>query len=73
MRFLSSHAENLRSVTRGNQLNDLGECVPLFEILVVLVVSVTGRVGSETPINCEQSGLKSVVVSETVILYSQVF
>uniref|UniRef100_A0A804KGW6 Uncharacterized protein n=1 Tax=Musa acuminata subsp. malaccensis TaxID=214687 RepID=A0A804KGW6_MUSAM len=64
MRFLSSHAENLRSVTRGNQLNDLGECVPLFEILV-LVVSVTGRVGSETPINCEQSGLKSVVVSET--------
>ncbi|CAL9778291.1 unnamed protein product [Musa acuminata subsp. burmannicoides] len=72
MRFLSRHAENLRSVTRVNQLNDLGECVPLSEILV-LVVSVTGRVGSETPINCEQSGLKSVVVTETVILYSQVF
>ncbi|CAL9040998.1 unnamed protein product [Musa banksii] len=73
MRFLSSHAENLRSVTRVDQLNNLGECVPLSEILVVLVVSVTGRVGSETPINCEQSRLKSVIVTETVILYSQVF
>ncbi|THU46604.1 hypothetical protein C4D60_Mb09t06670 [Musa balbisiana] len=37
MRFLSRHAENLRSVTGVNQLNDLGECVPLSEILVVII------------------------------------
>ncbi|URE17037.1 E3 Ubiquitin ligase [Musa troglodytarum] len=30
-----------------------------------LVVTVTGRVGSETPINCEQSGLRGVIVEET--------
>ena len=31
-----------------------------------LVVSVSGRVGSETPINCEYSGLRGVIVEQTV-------
>lgn len=30
------------------------------------VVSISGRVGSETPINCEYSGLRGVIVEETV-------
>ncbi|XP_074559238.1 E3 ubiquitin-protein ligase SP1-like, partial [Curcuma longa] len=33
--------------------------------VVPLVVTVTGRVGAETPINCEQSGLRGVIVEET--------
>ncbi|RWW17739.1 hypothetical protein BHE74_00029447, partial [Ensete ventricosum] len=35
-----------------------------------LVVTVTGRVGSETPVNCEQSGLRGVIVEETVHILS---
>lgn len=31
-----------------------------------LVVAVTGRVGSDTPINCKSSGLRGVIVEETV-------
>ncbi|KAK6937484.1 E3 Ubiquitin ligase MUL1-like [Dillenia turbinata] len=30
-----------------------------------LIVSISGRVGSETPINCEHSGLRGVIVEET--------
>lgn len=32
-----------------------------------LVVSVSGRVGSDTPINCEYSGLRGVIVEQTVL------
>lgn len=34
-----------------------------------VIVSVSGRVGSETPISCEYSGLRGVIVEETVRLY----
>ncbi|XWS46778.1 hypothetical protein CRYUN_Cryun14cG0097200 [Craigia yunnanensis] len=30
-----------------------------------LIVTISGRVGSETPINCEHSGLRGVIVEET--------
>lgn len=30
------------------------------------VVTVSGRVGSDTPIKCEHSGLRGVIVEETV-------
>ncbi|KAJ1435743.1 E3 Ubiquitin ligase, GIDE-type [Sesbania bispinosa] len=33
--------------------------------ILPLVVSISGRVGSETPINCEFSGLRGVIVEET--------
>lgn len=32
-----------------------------------LVVTVSGRVGSDTPINCEYSGLRGVIVEQTVL------
>ena len=32
-----------------------------------LVVTVSGRVGSDTPIKCEYSGLRGVIVEETVL------
>lgn len=31
-----------------------------------LVVTISGRVGSETPIKCELSGLRGVIVEEMV-------
>lgn len=31
-----------------------------------VVVAISGRVGSDTPINCEYSGLRGVIVEETV-------
>lgn len=32
-----------------------------------LVVTISGRVGSDTPITCEHSGLRGVIVEETVL------
>lgn len=34
-----------------------------------LVVTLSGRVGSDTPINCEYSGLRGVIVEETVMSF----
>ena len=34
-----------------------------------LVVTVSGRVSADTPINCEYSGLRGVIVEETVLRY----
>ncbi|KAI9080329.1 hypothetical protein K1719_037723 [Acacia pycnantha] len=56
-------AEILKSVTRVNQLKELAQLLDA-EILP-LVVAISGRVGSETPINCEFSGLRGVIVEET--------
>ncbi|THG15465.1 hypothetical protein TEA_020698 [Camellia sinensis var. sinensis] len=45
-------------------------CIPLSQLLdtaskvLPLVVTITGRVGSNTPINCEHSGLRGVIVEE---------
>ncbi|WVY97076.1 hypothetical protein V8G54_029227 [Vigna mungo] len=93
-------AEILKSVTRVNQLKELGMYLfrdlnpQLFENLSLLldnemlwflimpgsphfsaqlldaeilplIVTISGRVGSETPINCEFSGLRGVIVEET--------
>lgn len=33
-----------------------------------LVVAISGRVGAESPISCEFSGLRGVIVEETVML-----
>lgn len=41
------------------------------ECILPLVVAISGRVGSETPITCELSGLRGVVVEETVILQTK--
>ena len=35
-----------------------------------LVVTISGRVSSETPINCEFSGLRGVIVEETVCTFN---
>ncbi|KAL1331494.1 E3 ubiquitin-protein ligase SP1 [Arachis ipaensis] len=56
-------AELLKSVTRVNQLKELAQLLDA-EILP-LVVSISGRVSSETPIHCEFSGLRGVIVEET--------
>lgn len=37
--------------------------------ILPLVVAISGRVGSETPVNCEFSGLRGVIVEETVHEY----
>lgn len=34
--------------------------------VVPLVVTISGQVGSEIPISCEHSGLRAVIVEETV-------
>ena len=55
-------------------------CLPTAQLLdtackvVPLVVTISGRVGSETPISCEHSGLRGVIVEETVHgLFAQYF
>ena len=39
------------------------------ERILPLVVTISGRVGSETPVNCEFSRLRGVIVEETVRIY----
>lgn len=58
-------AEALGSVTRVNQLRDLALLLDTACTFVPLVVSVSGKVGSDTPISCEYSGLRGVIVEET--------
>ncbi|KAL1539799.1 Subtilisin-like protease 1 [Salvia divinorum] len=58
-------ADVLKSVTRVNHLKDLAQLLDAASKVLPLVVSVSGRVGSETPINCEYSGLRGVIVEQT--------
>ncbi|KAF8394472.1 hypothetical protein HHK36_020680 [Tetracentron sinense] len=58
-------AEVLNSVTRVNQLKDLAQLLDASCKTLPLIVTISGRVGSETPINCEYSGLRGVIVEET--------
>ncbi|KAL7172302.1 hypothetical protein ACSBR2_031905 [Camellia fascicularis] len=58
-------AQILKSVTRVNQLKDLAQLLDTASKVLPLVVTITGRVGSNTPINCEHSGLRGVIVEET--------
>ncbi|KAJ4835891.1 hypothetical protein Tsubulata_006149 [Turnera subulata] len=55
--------EVLKSVPRVKQLKELGERLDV--VRKPLVVAISGRVGSETPINCQYSGLRGVIVEET--------
>lgn len=57
--------EALKSVARVNQLKDLAQLLDTACKVLPLVVTVSGRVGSDTPINCEHSGLRGVIVEET--------
>ncbi|XXG54390.1 hypothetical protein AAC387_Pa03g2285 [Persea americana] len=58
-------ADVLQSVPRVNQLKDLAQLLDTACKVVPLVVTISGRVGSETPISCEHSGLRGVIVEET--------
>ncbi|RWR95358.1 E3 ubiquitin-protein ligase SP1 [Cinnamomum micranthum f. kanehirae] len=58
-------AEVLKSVTRVNQLKELAQLLDTACKVLPLVVTISGRVGSETPITCEHSGLRGVIVEET--------
>ncbi|KAH7577491.1 hypothetical protein ACOSP7_001587 [Xanthoceras sorbifolium] len=58
-------AEVLKTVTRVNQLKELAQLLDTESKVLPLIVSVCGRVGSETPISCEYSGLRGVIVEET--------
>ncbi|GAV78716.1 GIDE domain-containing protein/zf-C3HC4_3 domain-containing protein [Cephalotus follicularis] len=58
-------AEALKSVTRVNQLKELAQLLDLESKCLPLIVTISGRVGSETPINCQYSGLRGVIVEET--------
>ncbi|KAI3979919.1 hypothetical protein MKX01_042573 [Papaver californicum] len=58
-------AEVLRSVTKVSQLKDLAELLETACKVLPLVVTISGRVSSDTPIICEYSGLRGVIVEET--------
>ncbi|XP_027116012.1 E3 ubiquitin-protein ligase SP1 isoform X2 [Coffea arabica] len=58
-------ADILKSVTRVNQLKDLAQLLDSAYKVLPMVVAISGRVGSDTPINCEYSGLRGVIVEET--------
>ncbi|XVF72481.1 hypothetical protein PTKIN_Ptkin12aG0124600 [Pterospermum kingtungense] len=58
-------AELLRKVTRVNQLKELAQLLDIENKAPPLIVTISGRVGTETPINCEHSGLRGVIVEET--------
>lgn len=58
-------ADVLRTVTRVNQLKDLAQLLDTACKVLPLVVTISGRVCSDTPINCEYSGLRGVIVEET--------
>lgn len=55
----------LRSVKRVSQLRDLALLLDTACEVLPLVVSVVGRVGSETPIKCQNSSLRCVILEET--------
>ncbi|OWM77935.1 E3 ubiquitin-protein ligase SP1 [Punica granatum] len=58
-------AEALKSVLRVNQLKELAQLLDTECKVLPLIVTLTGRVGSDTPINCEYSGLRGVIVEAT--------
>ncbi|XP_073300296.1 E3 ubiquitin-protein ligase SP1 isoform X1 [Primulina huaijiensis] len=58
-------ADVLKSVIRVDQLKDLAQILDAANKVLPLVVAASGRVGSDTPINCEYSGLRGVIVEQT--------
>ncbi|XP_057850218.1 E3 ubiquitin-protein ligase SP1 isoform X2 [Cryptomeria japonica] len=59
-------ADILKSVKRVSQIRDLDPLLSTACKVVPLVVSVAGRVGSETPIVCERSRIRGVILEEMV-------
>ncbi|KAM5563808.1 E3 ubiquitin-protein ligase SP1 [Rosa sericea] len=57
-------ADILKTATRVSQLKELAKLLDS-ESILPLVVAISGRVSSDTPITCEFSGLRGVVVEET--------
>ncbi|EPS60652.1 hypothetical protein M569_14150, partial [Genlisea aurea] len=57
--------DNLKSVIRVSNLKDLAQLLDATGKVLPLVVTVSGRVGSDTPISCEYSGLRGVIVEQT--------
>ncbi|KAK7271321.1 hypothetical protein RJT34_27117 [Clitoria ternatea] len=57
----------LKSVTRVNQFQELAQL--LVDENLPLIVAISGRVGSESPINCKLSGLRGVLVEESEELH----
>lgn len=58
-------ALNLKSIEKVNQLKDLAMLLESACKVVPLVVTVAGRVGAESPIACEHSSLRGVILEET--------
>jgi E3 ubiquitin-protein ligase MUL1 len=58
-------ALSLKSVKRVNQLQDLALLLQSACKVLPVVVTVVGRVGSDTPITCEHSSLRGVILEET--------
>ncbi|XP_062187677.1 E3 ubiquitin-protein ligase SP1-like [Phragmites australis] len=58
-------AEVLRSVARAGSMKDLAAILDTAIKVLPLVVAVSGRVGSDTPLICQQSGMRGVIVEET--------
>ncbi|RDX71686.1 E3 ubiquitin-protein ligase SP1, partial [Mucuna pruriens] len=54
--------EILKSTTPVNQLKELAQLLDAGNF--PLVIAISGRIGSESPINCELSGLRGVIVEE---------
>lgn len=57
-------ADALKSASRVNHLKDLAQLFDTASKVLPLVVTISGRVGSDTPITCN-SGLRGVIVEET--------
>ncbi|KAH9563027.1 hypothetical protein CY35_05G103500 [Sphagnum magellanicum] len=58
-------ALTLKSVQRVNQLQDLALLLQSACKVLPVIVTVAGRVGSDTPITCEHSSLRGVILEET--------
>lgn len=58
-------AKTLRSAVQVNQLRDLALLLQSACKALPVVVAVAGRVGSDTPINCEHGSLRGVILEET--------
>ncbi|GJN33286.1 hypothetical protein PR202_gb21868 [Eleusine coracana subsp. coracana] len=58
-------AEVLRSVARAGSMKDLAAILDSATKVLPLVVAISGRVGSDTPLICQQSGMRGVIVEET--------
>ncbi|XP_078171398.1 E3 Ubiquitin ligase family protein isoform X2 [Carex rostrata] len=57
-------ADVLKSITKVAEIKDLAYILDTASKIIPLIVSISGRVGSDSPIICEQSGLRGVIVEQ---------